>query len=729
MAETQQCPRCAAELPREAPAGLCPRCLLSAGLPDSASDPIAVAETITVSTGDLDVPSTGTRIQYFGDYEIIDEIARGGMGVVYRARQVTLNRTVAVKMILTGQLASREEVQRFFTEAEAAASLQHPNIVTIHEVGEHEGQQYFSMEYVDGSSLAELVRQHPLGAVKAAEYVKTIAEAIHYAHEQGTLHRDLKPSNILIDESDQPQITDFGLAAKIEGDSELTASGTILGTPAYMPPEQAGARRALIGPASDVYSLGAVLYELLTGRPPFQAATPLDTLVQVLEQEPVSPKLLNAGIPDDLATICLKCLEKRPDGRYQTAEQLAEDLDRFLNQEPILARPASSLRKLWSFTKRRPWAVTAVASLIVMAALGLACYLLIENSFLRWQQTHPDYIPETGVITSRLKSLSDYLYQLWVVMFLGWALWNRYSGECRLKGIVVTTRLLTVPAALGTAGLAAGLYYIVQLIRAHVWENHFSFFDLLYAWPMYYFSGMILLQAIREFESQAFGDVPLELTDELREGIRKIFLPEDTSEEKGTFPGWEKRTWAKKQLQANFRIRKETGARPSEAKLAAQQIQMELHRQFPEKVPTVATLREDLTASPGFVLPLLLFSVPVFCLIAAAGTTGQPQILAGALGFACANGATLNYRGRHRRWKRLVLWVFLLQSAVFSTTFAVAFETITGLLIGAIAGCGYGCAIPYRLLAGHESTPAADGLTDSTAPGSSSPASNNPHST
>ena len=728
MAETQQCPRCAAELPREAPAGLCPRCLLSAGLPDSASDPMAFAETITVSTGDLDVPSTGTRIQYFGDYEIIDEIARGGMGVVYRARQVTLNRTVAVKMILTGQLASREEVQRFFTEAEAAASLQHPNIVTIHEVGEHEGRQYFSMEYVDGPNLAERVRKHPLDAAKAAEYVKIIAEAIHYAHEQGTLHRDLKPSNILLDESDQPQITDFGLAGKTEGDSKLTASGAILGTPAYMSPEQAGAQRALIGPASDVYSLGAVLYELLTGRPPFQAATPMDTLVQVLEQEPVSPKLLNAGIPDDLATICLKCLEKRPDGRYLTAGQLAEDLDRFLNQEPILARPASSLRKLWSFTKRRPWAVTAVVSLIVTAALGLACYLLIENSFLRWQQAHPDYIREPGVITSHLKSGADISF-LWVGLILGSALWDRYSRECRLKGIVVTTRLLTVPAVLGTAGLALGLYFTLQLIQAHVWENYFSFFDLLYAWSIYYVSGIILLQVIREFESQAFGDVPLEMTDKLREEVRKIFLPDDTSEKKGTFPGWERRTWAKKQLQANFRIRKAIGARPAAAKLAAQQIQMELHRQFPEKVPTVATLREDLTASPGFVPPLLLFSVPVFCLIAAAGTTGQPQILAGALGFACANGATLNYRGRHRRWKRLVLWVFLLQSAVFATTFAVAFETITGLLIGAIAGCGYGCAIPYRLLAGHESTPAADGLTDSIAAGSSSPASNNPHST
>jgi len=706
MTETRQCPRCAAELPREAPAGLCPGCLLSAGLPDSASDPIANAETIAPSESDIPGSLTGTRIQYFGDYEIIDEIARGGMGVVYRARQVTLNRTVALKMILTGQLASEEEVRRFFTEAEAAASLQHPNIVTIHEVGEHEGQQYFSMEYVDGSSLAERVRQHPLGAVKAAEYVKTIAEAIHYAHEQGTLHRDLKPSNILIDESDQPQITDFGLAAKIEGDSELTASGAILGTPAYMPPEQAGARRALIGPASDVYSLGAVLYELLTGRPPFQAATPLDTLVQVLEQEPVSPKLLNAGIPDDLATICLKCLEKRPDGRYLTAGQLAEDLDRFLNQEPILARPASSLRKLWSFTKRRPWAVTAVVSLIVTAALGLACYLLIENSFLRWQQAHPDYIREPGVITSHLKSRAD-IWFLWVGLLLGSALWDRYSRECRLKGSVVTTRLLTVPAVLGTAGLALGLYFTLQLIQAHVWENYFSFFDLLYAWSIYYLSGIILLQVIREFESQAFGDVPLEMTDKLREEVRKIFLPDDTSEKKGTFPGWERRTWAKKQLQANFRIRKETGARPAAAKLAAQQIQMELHRQFPEKVPIVVTLREDLTASPGFVAPLLLFSVPVFCLIAAAGTTGQPQLLAGALGFACANGATLNYRGRHRRWKRLLLWVFLLQSAFFATIFAVSGETLAGLLIGVGAGCGYGYAIPYRLLAGHQSTSAA----------------------
>jgi serine/threonine protein kinase len=214
-------------------------------------------------------------VRYFGDYELLEEIARGGMGVVYKARQVSLNRIVAVKMILAGALASEEDVKRFRAEAEAAANLQHPNIVAIHEVGEHEGQHYFSMDYIDGRSLAGLVREHPLPARQAAEYVQTIAEAVQYAHEQGTLHRDLKPSNIIVDEQDRPHVTDFGLARRIEGDTRLTGTGKVLGTPSYMPPEQAASKRGALGPPADVYALGAILYDLLTGRPPFRAETPL----------------------------------------------------------------------------------------------------------------------------------------------------------------------------------------------------------------------------------------------------------------------------------------------------------------------------------------------------------------------------------------------------------------------------------------------------------------------
>ncbi|HEX8200954.1 MAG TPA: serine/threonine-protein kinase, partial [Isosphaeraceae bacterium] len=292
-------------------------------------------------------------IHHVGDYELLEEIARGGMGVVYKARQISLNRTVAVKMILGGQLASAAEVDRFHAEAEAAANLQHPNIVAIHEVGEHLGRHYFSMDYVEGRSLAEIVRDNPLPAERAARYVRTIARAIHFAHQRGTLHRDLKPSNVLIDGSDQPRVTDFGLARRIQGGSDLTATGAVLGTPSYMPPEQAAGRRDDVSPASDVYALGAILYELLVGRPPFRAATPLETVKQVLEARPVSPRLLNPGLPRDLETICLKCLEKEPRNRYATAQELADELGRFLDGKPIRARPLNAAHRLGRWLWRR----------------------------------------------------------------------------------------------------------------------------------------------------------------------------------------------------------------------------------------------------------------------------------------------------------------------------------------------------------------------------------------
>jgi eukaryotic-like serine/threonine-protein kinase len=322
----------------------------------------------------------GAQVRYFGDYEILEEIARGGMGVVYKARQVSLDRVVALKMILAGQLASASDVERFYTEARAAANLQHPHIVAIHEVGRHESQHYFSMDYVAGHSLAALVQGGPLLALKAAGYLKAIAEAIEFAHRQGTLHRDLKPSNILIDGFDQPRVTDFGLAKRIEADAQLTATGSLMGTPSYMSPEQAGASGGKVGPASDVYSLGTVLYELVTGRPPFLGESLIATLNQVLNAEPVAPRLLNPNIPRDLETICLKAMAKEPGRRYPAARDLADDLRRFLKREPIQARPVGKLEKFWRWCRRHP--ARATASLLALLVLVALSTLAVGYSFV-----------------------------------------------------------------------------------------------------------------------------------------------------------------------------------------------------------------------------------------------------------------------------------------------------------------------------------------------------------
>ena len=369
MPEKATCQECGAELPANAPQGLCPKCL--AKLAVSFANPAAT--TPQSRPPQAEQKSALGRIRYFGDYELLEEIARGGMGVVYRARQVSLNRVVAVKMLLFGKFSSDEFVRRFHTEAEAAASLQHTNIVAIHEVGEHEGQHYFSMDYVAGKSLAELVRENPLAAKRAAGCLQTIAEAIHYAHQRGILHRDLKPSNVLMDEFDQPRITDFGLAKQLKVDSELTTTGQVLGSPNYMPPEQADAKRGSIGTHSDVYSLGAILYHLLTGRPPFPSETLEDTLRQVLNTEPVAPRLLNASVPRDLETICLKCLEKDSLRRYGSAQELADDLGRWLRHEPVVARHPSNLYRFQKLVRRNKLlfaAGTSIMALLLVVAIG-----------------------------------------------------------------------------------------------------------------------------------------------------------------------------------------------------------------------------------------------------------------------------------------------------------------------------------------------------------------------
>ena len=317
-------------------------------------------------------PVVGDNVRYFGEYELLDEIARGGMGVVFKARQVSLNRIVALKMILSGNLAGDEEISRFQTEAEAAAKLDHWGIVPIFEIGEHEGQHYFSMGLVEGDSLADRIRKGPLEPKAAAEQCRKITEAIAYAHENGVIHRDLKPANVLLDRDDQPKITDFGLAKQVQGDSNLTRTGAVMGTPGYMPPEQAQGDSDNIGPAADVYSIGAILYATLTGHPPFQAANVMDTLRQVMEQEPVPPRQLNPSIDKDLQTICLKCLEKSPARRYGSANELVEELQRYENGEPIHARPIGMIERALRWRRRYPARaalVTIVAGLFMTAPL------------------------------------------------------------------------------------------------------------------------------------------------------------------------------------------------------------------------------------------------------------------------------------------------------------------------------------------------------------------------
>jgi tetratricopeptide (TPR) repeat protein len=303
-------------------------------------------------------------------YEILGELGRGGMGVVYQARQVSLERVVALKMILAGAHAGPDDLARFRREAEAVARLQHPNIVQIHEVGEAGGLPYFSLEFCPGGSLGKRLQGTPLPAREAAALVETLARAMHAAHEKGVVHRDLKPANVLLAEDGTPKVSDFGLA-KLLGQAGETASGAVLGTPSYMAPEQAGGRGQAVGPAADVYALGAILYECLTGRPPFRAATALDTLLLVVGDEPVPPRQLQPGVPRDLDAVVLKCLEKDPKRRYATARELADDLHRFLHDQPVLARPPSTVYQLGKFARRHKALVAGGAAVLLALVIGI----------------------------------------------------------------------------------------------------------------------------------------------------------------------------------------------------------------------------------------------------------------------------------------------------------------------------------------------------------------------
>lgn len=352
----------------------------------------------------------GEAPRRFGHYELLEEIGRGGMGVVYRARHVQLNRIVAVKMLLSGYLADAEHIRRFQREARTAAQIRHPNIVSVFDYGEAEGHHYFAMDYVPGQSLQTLVLRGPLPIEQAVRLVATVARAVAHLHQYGIIHRDLKPSNVLLDEQGQPYVSDFGLAKWLQIAEPHTVSGAILGTPSYMAPEQAQGQLAAISPRTDVYSLGAILYAVLTGRPPFVGENPLDVILQVLESEPPAPRRLRPEIPRDLELICLKCLEKDPQQRYASASELADDLESILRGEAPSVTPYSYWQRLRRWFRREPAFSLHLLALVVVA-------LIIQGNYWLRPVLKPD-IPG-GVLHRSVHTTILGVLGIWALVLVG----------------------------------------------------------------------------------------------------------------------------------------------------------------------------------------------------------------------------------------------------------------------------------------------------------------------
>jgi serine/threonine protein kinase/Flp pilus assembly protein TadD len=472
---TRACPKCGANL--AANARYCHACFLQKGL-----DLLVEGN----DAGEPDDSPVSSPLSDFGDYELFEELGRGGQGVVYRARQRSLNRTVALKIVGLGQWASTPQLKRFRQEAEAAARLEHPHIVPIYEIGEHDRSCYFSMKFVEGGQLDAALEKGPMAPRRVAELMAKVARTVQFAHQHRILHRDIKPGNILLDNNGEPHLTDFGLARLVERESTITNSRDVLGTPSYIAPEQASGQIKDVTAAVDVYALGAVLYHLLAGQPPFVGSTHYETVRMVLQAEPKNPRLLNRQIDRDLATICLKCLEKEPGRRYSSAEALADDLERWLRNEPIQARRSNAITRGRKWVQRNP----AIA-LSVSAVAGL----LVVGTLLLWKAYFAPAPPANGIAVLPFEDLSEDKANSYLADGIQDEILTRLSKIADLKVISRTStqsyksrpaNLREIAQQLGVAHIVEGsvqksgdaVRVSVQLIKAsndsHVWADTFD---------------------------------------------------------------------------------------------------------------------------------------------------------------------------------------------------------------------------------------------------------------